>query len=113
MSLSMSARAPDEGACGLPSSPLRGDCQPRYKEGGANFAEPIVPWESTSLSTIRQHPVPLLCRFLGRLHDDRSHTRRREASEKRQGTKSREVERRRRSGLYGDLIGAGGMAVVD
>ena len=38
---------------------------------------------------------------LGRLHDDPIHTRRRQASEKRQGTKSREVERRRRSALWG------------
>ena len=41
------------------------------------------------------------------------HARRREASEKRQGTKSREVEAGRRSGLYGDLIAGGIMAVVD
>jgi hypothetical protein len=31
----------------------------------------------------------LLCRFLGRLHDAAIHARRRQASEKRQGTKSR------------------------
>ena len=31
----------------------------------------------------------LLCRFLGRLHDAAMHARRRQASEKRQGTKSR------------------------
>jgi len=30
-----------------------------------------------------------LCRFLGRLHDAAMHARRRQASEKRQGTKSR------------------------
>jgi hypothetical protein len=39
---------------------------------------------------------------LGRLHDDPIHARRRQASEKRQGTKSREVEHRRCSRLYGD-----------
>jgi hypothetical protein len=39
--------------------------------------------------------------------------RRREASEKRQGTKSWEVEPRQGSGLYGDLIAASVMAVVD
>src|SRR5262245_26884974 len=50
-------------------------------------------------------PCPLLCRFLGRLHDESLHTRRREASEKRQGTKSRLVGRRRCSGLYNGLIG--------
>ena len=39
----------------------------------------------------------LLCRFLGRLHDVAIHVRRRQASEKRQGTKSR-------------LVGSGGAA---
>jgi hypothetical protein len=34
---------------------------------------------------------PELCRFLGRLDDEPLHARRREASEKRQGTKSRLV----------------------
>ena len=37
-----------------------------------------------------------LCRFLGRLHDAAIHARRRQASEKRQGTKSR-------------LVGSGGL----
>src|SRR5947208_16812330 len=45
----------------------------------------------------------LLCRFLGRLDDGSIHTLRRQASEKRQGTKSREVGRRRCNRLYGDL----------
>jgi hypothetical protein len=49
--------------------------------------------------------LPLLCRFLGRLHDDPIHARRREASEKRQCTKSRLVGRQRRSGLDDALIG--------
>src|SRR5437660_9750005 len=39
----------------------------------------------------------VLCRFLGRLHDVAIHVRRRQASEKRQGTKSR-------------LVGSGGAA---
>src|SRR5215468_163329 len=34
-----------------------------------------------------------MCRFLGRLHDAAIHARRRQASEKRQGTKSRLVGR--------------------
>ena len=41
--------------------------------------------------------VPSLCRFLGRLHDTALHAHRRQASEKRQGTKSR-------------LVGSGGAA---
>src|SRR5262245_7847582 len=41
------------------------------------------------------------------------HARRRQASEKRQGTKSREVERRRCSGGYGDLAAAGMVGIVD
>jgi hypothetical protein len=49
----------------------------------------------------------------GRLHDESIHARRVQASEKRQGTKSREVEHRRRSGLYGDLAAAGTVGMVD
>src|SRR5438270_6668104 len=53
-----------------------------------------------------------LCRFLGRLHDVAIHVRRRQASEKRQGTKSRLVGSGGCSRLYGDLAAAGvaGMA---
>ena len=47
----------------------------------------------------------ILCRFLGRPHDDPIHARRREASEKCQGTKSRLVGRLQRGGLYDGLIG--------
>ena len=56
--------------------------------------------------------LPLLCRFLGRLHDVAIHVRRRQASEKRQGTKSRLVGSGGCSRLYGDLAAAGvaGMA---
>src|SRR5438067_12921131 len=59
------------------------------------------------------HREPLLmCRFLGRLHDVAIHVRRRQASEKRQGTKSRLVGSGGCSRLYGDLAAAGvaGMA---
>jgi hypothetical protein len=54
------------------------------------------PWERRSL-----------CRFLGRLHDVAIHVRRRQASEKRQGTKSRLVGSGGCSRLYGDLAAAG------
>ena len=54
-----------------------------------------------------------LVQVFGRLQDDPTRVRRREASEKRQGTKSREVARLRCGGLYGDLITAGVMAVED
>ena len=47
---------------------------------------------------------PLLCRFLGRRHDVTLHALMRPASEKRQGTKSREVGQRRCSERYGDLM---------
>ena len=40
-------------------------------------------------------------KVFGRLHDDPIHARRRQAYEKRQGTKSREVGRLRRNALYG------------
>jgi len=49
----------------------------------------------------------------GRRDDETLHALRRPASEKRQGTKSREVARLRCGGLYGDLITAGVMAVED
>jgi hypothetical protein len=55
----------------------------------------------------------LVCRFLGCLQRGPIHALRREASEKRQGTKSRLVERRRCSGLYGDLAAAGIVGMVD
>ena len=44
-------------------------------------------------------------KVFGRLHDDPIHTRRRQAFEKRQWTKSREVGRLRCGGLYEGLIG--------
>ena len=47
---------------------------------------------------------PELCRFLGRRHDETLHALVQSASEKRQGTKSREVRHRRCSGLR-DLAG--------
>src|ERR1700759_274590 len=50
---------------------------------------------------------PLMCRFLGRLHDVATHVRRRQASEKRQGTKSRLVGSGGCRRLYGNLAAAG------
>jgi hypothetical protein len=49
----------------------------------------------------------------GRLHDDPIHTRRRQAYEKRQGTKSREVGRLRCGGLYDGLIGMPTLMMTD
>ena len=49
----------------------------------------------------------MLCRFLGRRHDSGVRERG-PASEKRQGTKSREVGPCWCSGLYGDWAAAGG-----
>ena len=46
-----------------------------------------------------------IVKVFGRLHDDPIHTRRRQAYEKRQWTKSREVGRLRCGGLYEGLIG--------
>jgi hypothetical protein len=57
---------------------------------------PAILRERGDLSTLLRR-TSLMCRFLGRLHDASIHARRREASEKRQGTKSR-------------LVGAGGAA---
>jgi hypothetical protein len=48
-----------------------------------------------------------------RLQGGPIHALRREASEKRQGTKSRLVGRRRCSGLYGDLAAAGIVGMAD
>jgi hypothetical protein len=56
--------------------------------------------------------VGKLCRFLGRLHDVAIHVRRRQASEKRQGTKSRLAGSGGCSRLYGDLAAAGVAAMV-
>ena len=56
--------------------------------------------------------VSRLCRFLGRLHDVAIHVRRRQASEKRQGTKSRLVGSGGCSRLYGDLAAAGVAGMV-
>ena len=49
----------------------------------------------------------------GRLHDDPIHTRRRQAFEKRQWTKSREVGRLRCGGLYEGLIETPALMVRD
>ena len=44
---------------------------------------------TTRVQTLLRRMGPVMCRFLGRLHDAAIHARRRQASEKRQGTKSR------------------------
>src|SRR6202022_2741447 len=51
-----------------------------------NYPIPGLPHRS-----IKRFRLPVLCRFLGRRHDEVIHALRRPASEKRQGTKSREV----------------------
>ena len=52
-------------------------------------------------------------KVFGRLHDDHIHTRRRQAYEKRQWTKSREVGRLRCGGLYEGLIGTRALMRTD
>ncbi len=49
-----------------------------------------------------------MCRFSDAGNGEAGHTLGRPASEKRQGTKSREVGHRRCRGLYGDLAAASG-----
>ena len=56
---------------------------------------------------------PLVLRFLGRLHDDAIHAQQQAASEKRQGTKSREVGYRRCRNDYGDLAVSMGVQMGD
>jgi hypothetical protein len=68
---------------------------------------------ATRLRSFSERKSPDLCRFLGRLDDEPVRARRREASEKRQGTESRLVGRRRCSGLYGDLAAAGMVGMAD
>jgi len=46
---------------------------------------------------------PLVCRFLGRLHHKTIHAQLRQASEKRQGTKSRAGRGGFAAAIYGDL----------
>jgi hypothetical protein len=52
-------------------------------------------------------------KIFGRLHDDPIHTRRRQAYEKRQGTKSREVGRLRGNALYRGLTGTPTLMLAD
>ena len=52
-------------------------------------------------------------KLFGRLHDEPIHTRRRQAYEKHQWTKSREVARLRCGGLYGSLIGTPTLMMTD
>jgi hypothetical protein len=54
-----------------------------------------------------------IVKVFGRLHDDPIHTRRRQAYEKRQWTKSREVGRLQCGGLYEGLIGTPRLMVRD
>ena len=63
-------------------------------------------------TSLLHHMSLLLCRFLGRLHDAAIHAHRRQASEKRQGTKSRLVGSGGCRGLYGDLAAAGVAGMV-
>jgi hypothetical protein len=72
--------------------------------------KPIMP--TGPASHVGGRSLPLLCRFLGRLHDVAIDVRRRQASEKRQGTKSRLVGSGGCSRLYGDLAAAGVAGVV-
>src|SRR5205814_6882542 len=67
---------------------------PRYKRALNSLPTPPTGTPAQRLSRQR---FSALCRFLGRLHDVAIHVRRRQASEKRQGTKSR-------------LVGSGGAA---
>src|SRR2546423_15522120 len=68
-------------------------------EIGASRPLPRVPRRSldgtdsgrSALTAGTRAHVQVMCRFLGRLHDVAIHVRRRQASEKRQGTKSRLV----------------------
>jgi hypothetical protein len=53
---------------------------------------------------LRSAKCRLLCGFLGRRHDVALRALMRPASEKRQGTKSRQVGQKRRGGRYGDLM---------
>src|ERR1700722_4605580 len=56
---------------------------------------------------------PQLCRFSDAGRHDASHALGRPASEKRQGTKSREVEHRRCGGHYGDLAAGSGFGRLE
>ena len=57
------------------------------------------------LSMLLRLLTAAIVKVFGRLHDNPIHTRRRQAFEKRQWTKSREVGRLRCGGLYEGLIG--------
>jgi len=90
-----------------PVQPIRGSSKP------SNALDPSQPLKPTLPGHSAYHPERLfLCRFLGRLHDVAIHVRRRQASEKRQGTKSRLVGSGGWSTLYGDLATAGVAGMV-
>ena len=70
--------------------------------------KPLQPYKSEGLEPGWSAPsgaVSGSVKVFGRLHDDPIHARRRQAFEKRQWTKSREVGRLRCGGLYEGLIG--------
>ena len=78
----------------------------------------ILPWQKRLLTKRAillsgKAVCPLVCRFLGRRHDGAIDVFGRPASEKRQGTKSRSVLRRRFGGLYGDLARRRGVRSLD
>ncbi|MGA7806436.1 tyrosine-type recombinase/integrase [Bradyrhizobium sp.] len=76
------------------------DCQPHglRKATGRRLAE--------AGATAKKMIMSVLVQVFGRRHDEPFHALWRPASKKRQGTKSREVEHRRCSGRYGDLMAA-------
>jgi hypothetical protein len=55
----------------------------------------------------------VLCRFLNAGNEETVDAHMRPAFEKRQGTKSREVKHRRCSRLYGELVTACGLILLD
>ena len=81
-------------------------------EGWHREASPYPDQRPFSVTQPSRREWLFLCRFLGRLHDVAIHVRRRQASEKRQGTKSRLVGSGGCSRLYGDLAAAGVAGMV-
>src|SRR5256714_13306975 len=88
-------------------------------EIGASRPLPRVPRRSldgtdsgrSALTAGTRAHVQVMCRFLGRLHGVAIHVRRRQASEKRQGTKSRLVGSGGWSRGFGGFGAAGGAGV--
>lgn len=67
------------------------------------FNDSLGPFLLRANEVIDQVPMSACVQVFGCRHDDAIHALRRPASEKRQGTKSREVGHRRCRGRYGDL----------